>query len=165
MIEMENELLDLFARLSRSATRSRLYAMRAQKDSRPELAQLYLALADSQAMQAQRFLMQVRGTVGPTDVNEQNTFTAEIPQMIEEYRTLQQEAEQLGSKALATGFRHSAEVERRNLELHRTMDDRPADTDYYVCDFCGYIATDAAPENCPVCTAPQKRFKAMDTAT
>lgn len=45
MIPMEHKLLDLFARLSRSSARNRLYAMRARKDNRPQLAQLFLALA------------------------------------------------------------------------------------------------------------------------
>lgn len=45
MIPMESGLLDLFARLSRSSARNRLYAMRARKDNRPQLARLFLALA------------------------------------------------------------------------------------------------------------------------
>ena len=162
MIPMEDKLLDLFAGLSRAAARSRLYAMRARKDNRPELATFFLALADSQAMQAQRFLMQVRGTVGTTEENEQNAFDIEIPAAIEEYGKLLHEAEQLGSRALITGFGHGAEIDRLNLELYRTLGDRPADTDYYVCDFCGYIATDAPPEKCPICTAPRNRFKRTD---
>jgi len=164
MIHMENKLLDLFAGLSREAARSQLYAMRAKKDNRPDLAKFFLALADSQAMQAQRFLMQVRGTVGTTEENELNAFNVEIPAAIVAYGRLQQEAELLGSKALTTGFSHSAEIDRLNLELYRTLADRPADTDYYVCDFCGYIATDAPPERCPICTAPRNRFKFIDFA-
>jgi len=164
MIPMESKLLDLFARLSRSAMRSRLYAMRARKDNRQELEKFFLALADSQAMQAQRFLMQVRGTVSATDDNEQAAFQVELPAAIEEYKKLLQEAEQLGSRALTTGFSHGAEVDRLIIELHDTLGERPEDTDYYVCDFCGYIAVDEPPANCPVCTAPRNRFKKSGAA-
>ena len=164
MIPMEKKLLDLYARLSRAAARSHLYAMRANMDERPELAKLFLAIADSQAMQAQRFLVQIRGTVGQTDENEQHAFGTELPAAIAEYQELRQEAEQLGSKALATGFRHSAEVSRLNIELHDSLERDNGQTDYYVCDFCGYIATDEPPDNCPICTAEKNRFKMIDFA-
>lgn len=164
MIPMEDKLLDLFARLSRSSMRSRLYAMRARKDNRPELERFFQALADSQSMQAQRFLVQIRGTVGETGENEKTSFDIDLPAAIKEYKSLLQEAEQLGSKALTTGFSHGMEVDRLILELHGTLADRPQDTEYYVCDFCGYIAVDEPPDNCPVCTAPKNRFKKSGTA-
>ena len=159
---MEEKLLDLFARLSRSSARSKLYAMRAKKDGRNDLSRLFLALADSQSMQAQRFLMQIRGTVDVTDNNEQLAFEKELPQAINEYMQFMSEAEKEGNKALETGFRHSAEVNRLLLELHNKLNEQATETDYYVCDFCGYVATNMPPEHCPICTAPKKRFKKVD---
>lgn len=164
MIPMEGKLLDLFARLSRASMRSRIYAMRARKDERPKLEQLFLALADSQAMQAQRFLMQVRGSVGETAENEQAAFAVELPAAIEGYTKLLLEAGQLGNKALSTGFSHGAEIDRLIIELHAKLNELPEDTEYYVCDFCGYIAVDEPPDNCPVCTAPRNRFKKSGAA-
>jgi rubrerythrin len=41
----EQKLLDLYAGLSRAATRCHLYALRADKDGRPSLAKLFRALA------------------------------------------------------------------------------------------------------------------------
>ena len=158
-MNMEKKLLNLFARLSRDAERSKVYAMRAKKDGRPELSHLFRTLAVSRAMQAQRFLMQVRGAVGTTDENEKSAYGEEVPAAIEVYHQLFAEAEADDKKGLATGFRHSASVEQRNLELHNTLDERPQDSQYHVCDFCGYIAVDEPPENCPVCTAPKIRFK------
>ena len=162
MIPMEEKLLDLFARLSRSSTRSSVYAMRARKDKRPRLAELFLALAESQAMQAQRFLMQCRGTISATEDNEQTVFGDELPKSIDEYRQLMAEAEQEGFKALATGFRHSAEVDSLLLQLHESLNEQDAEKNYFVCDFCGYVAVDVPPDNCPICTAPQPRFQKVD---
>lgn len=163
MILMESKLLDLFARLSRLSARNRLYAMRARKDNRPQLARLFLALADSQAMQARRFLMQIRGAVGATEENEHTVFATEFPEAISEYQELLAEAEQAGSKALATGFRHSAVVDRLILELYGKVTEPGPETDYYVCDFCGYVATHEPPDNCPICTAPKNRFNRVET--
>jgi len=159
MIPMEEKLLDLYARLARSAARCRVFAMRAKKDGRTQLAHLFLALAESQTMKALRFLMQIRGTVDTTEENEQQVFTYELPAAIEVYKLLMAEAEDDGNKALATGFRHSAEVDRLLKELYDKLDEQAGEVDYYVCDFCGYVATDEPPDNCPVCTAPKNRFK------
>lgn len=162
MIPMEEKLLDLFALLSRSSTRSKVYSMRAIKDGRPRLAKLFLALAESQAMQAQRFLMQIRGTIGATDENEKIAFVTELPRVIDEYKELVAEAEQEGFKALATGFSQSREVDRLLLEIHDKLNEQTAETEYHVCDFCGYVAVDEPPDNCPICTAPKSRFQKVD---
>ena len=161
-IVMEEKLLDLYARLSRSSAKSKLYAMRAKKDGRHALSHLFLVLANSQSMQAQRFLMQIRGTVDVTDKNEQTVFEKELPEAIDEYVQLMNEAEKEGSKALETGFRHSAEVDRLFLKLYEKLNEQPEETDYYVCDFCVYVATNEPPEHCPICTAPKNRFKKVD---
>jgi rubrerythrin len=159
---MENRMLELFARLSRAAERCRLYAMRAVKDGQPRTAKLFLALAESRARQAQRFLVQIRGAVGPTEENLRTAFAVELNEAIDHYRDLLHEAEQTGSKALTTGFQHSLEVDRRTMEFYERLGEETEDADYYVCDFCGYIATDAPPEHCPVCTAAKSRFRAID---
>jgi rubrerythrin len=159
---MEHKLLNLFARLSRDAERSKVYAMRAEKDGRPELAGLFMSLAASRAMQARRFLMQLRGAISSTDENEKYVYEKELPASIEEYRQLLADAEEEGIKGLATGFRHSSAVEQRNLELYSLLRNNPQDTQYHVCDFCGYVAMDVPPDSCPVCSAPKIRFKKID---
>jgi rubrerythrin len=35
-------------------------------------------------------------------------------------------------------------------------------TAYQVCQVCGYISEDAAPDNCPVCGAVKTKFKAVE---
>ena len=162
MLPMEDKLLDLFARLSRASARSKLFAMRANKDGRPALAKLFLALADSQAMQAHRFLMQIRGTVDSTDNNKEAVVSSELPSAIDEYIQLMAEAEQLGSKALTTGFRHSGNVDKILLSLFKNLKEENLETEYFVCDFCGFVIKDAPPDNCPICTAPKNRFKKVD---
>ena len=158
-MHMENKLLEIIARLTKSSERCKVYAMRAKKDNQPALAHLFLAMGESHAMQAKRFLMQVRGTIGTTEENAKAAFTNEIPSAIREYELLLKEADLEGNKALATGYRHSGEVESRTLELYDLYNEQKQDREYYVCDFCGYIADGEAPDNCPVCTAPKNRFK------
>ncbi len=163
MIPLEGKVLDLFARLSRSASRSKVFAMRAKRDGRPQLAHLFRALAESQKMQARRFLMQARGTISTTDENEQTAFTSELPKSIEEYGELMNQAEKEGFRALATGFQHSGEVNSLLLDLYERLNEQEVGGDYYVCDFCGYVTNEKPPENCPICTAPKNRFQKVTT--
>jgi len=161
-MKFEKELLMLFARLKRESERSKVYAMRAKKDGQPQLSLLFRALSASQAMQAQRFLVQIRGGVGTTTENEKTAFEKEIPAFIREYNAMLTEAKKDEARALETGFRHSTAVQQRNLDLHSRLDRQNRDTEYYVCDFCGYVATEEPPDNCPVCTAPRNRFKKIE---
>lgn len=156
---MEEKLLNLYARLSRAAARSRVFAMRAKKDGRTALAKLFLAMAESQTMQAQRFLMQIRGTVDSTEANKQVVISSELPKAINEYMELMNEAEKLDSKALTTGFSHSTNVDKILLTLFKNLNEEDPETQYYVCDFCGFVIKNAPPDNCPICTAPKRRFK------
>ena len=160
---MEEAILDLYAGLAREAARCELHALRAIKDNRPELAPLFKSLGLSLTMQANRFMVQIRGTVSSTDETLAEVYGQILPASIEEYEQLADQAKQLGSRALATGFDHSARVQRKNASLHQQVEKDQRSSDYHVCDFCGYVSRDSLPEQCPICTAPKKRFKQVPT--
>ena len=155
---MEAEILELYAGLSREAARCELHALRAVKDGRPELVPLFKSLGLSLTMQANRFMMQIRGMVTNTDDTIEEIYSTILPASIEEYEQLARQAEQLGSRALTTGFDHSAKIQRKNASLYRQVENDRQASDYHVCDFCGYVSRNSAPENCPICTAPKRRF-------
>ena len=155
---MDEKILLLVARLYRQASRSTMYALRADKDQRPELAVYFQALAESHSRQAHRFLLQTRGASHPTGENSRIAIEEELPAFIETYTALEQEAGNQGKKALLTGCRQSAATERMNLNLIKRLEDSPEIRSYHVCDFCGFMAPDSAPDACPICTAPKKRF-------
>lgn len=155
---MEEQLLTLYAQLKKEAERCNIYSMRAKMDGETGLSLLFQALAVSHDMQAQRFLVQLRGSIGKTDTNRQTAFDREIPGLIELYERMLAEVKELGNKALETGFMHSRAVQKKSLRLHALLEKQEEVAAYHVCNFCGYIASKDAPEYCPVCTAPKKRF-------
>ena len=155
---MEAEILELYAGLCREAARCELHALRAVKDNRPELAPLFRSLGQSLTMQANRFLVQIRGMVSNTDAALQEVYQAIVPDSIEEYEVLAGTAERLGGRALTGGFEQSARIQRKNASLYRQVEKDKRATDYHVCDFCGYVSRDTPPEHCPICTAPKGRF-------
>ncbi len=156
---MEEHILELYAGLAREAARCELHALRAMKDGRPELTPLFRSLGLSLSMQANRFMLQIRGTISSTDETLAELYGSMLPASIAEYDRLANQADQLGSRALATGFEHCARIQRKNASLYRQVEKDLRPSEYHVCDFCGYVSRDSLPEQCPICTAPKKRFQ------
>lgn len=158
---MDEKILLLIAGLYRQASRISMYALRAEKDKRPEMAVFFQALAESHHRQANRFLLQARGFLSNTGENSRILLEDELPACIETYEILHREALALESKSMVTGCRQSAGIERMSRNLIQRLGDDPKVRSYHVCDFCGFISPDVPPESCPICTAPKKRFIAF----
>jgi rubrerythrin len=68
------------------------------------------------------------------------------------------EPARVGGRALTTGFDHFVRVRPKNGSLYRRVDRDRRNSGFYVCSFCDCVNRDTAPDNCPDCTAPAKRF-------
>ena len=157
---MEEQLLSLYAQLIKEATRMEMYAMRADKDQRPELAQMYRALTLSHQAQARRILLQVRGFIGHSDENLSQIIDEELPGFLKGYTRCHHQAMETSNKAVATGCDHSLRITQMNLQLaKRAQEERQLPDTFFICDFCGFIASAKLPETCPICTAASRRFK------
>jgi rubrerythrin len=81
---------------------------------------------------------------------------------VEEYPKLIKDASDEGNRNVLKAFSQARDVESRHAELYKkALNDMVSDreTDYYVCQICGYISEDAAPEKCPICGAVKDKFK------
>jgi rubrerythrin len=106
--------------------------------------------------------MLMRGKVGSTEENLERAFQNEIKANVDEYPKLIQDASQEGKEGVLKAFSQARDVESRHAELYkRAMNNMLADREvvYYVCQVCGYINEDEAPENCPICGAVKGKFK------
>ncbi len=157
-IRMETEILELYAGLCREAARCELHSLRAVKDGRPKLAPLFKSLGLSLTMQAQRFMLQIRGTVSSTEDTLKELYDKILPDSAREYENLAGFAQSLGNRALASGVEQSARIQQKNSSLHRQAVQDHLASPYHICDFCGYVARNAAPDHCPIWTAPKNRF-------
>ena len=104
----------------------------------------------------------MRGKIGTTEENLETAFQNEIKANTDEYPKLIKDAMDEGNTSAEKAFSQSRDVESRHAELYkRAMNDLMEDrnTDYHVCQVCGYIAEDEPPENCPVCGAVSGKFK------
>ncbi|HID70833.1 MAG TPA: rubrerythrin family protein [Desulfobacterales bacterium] len=150
---------EIFLTISLAAARTKVYALRAEKDGCKQLAKLLYAIAVSEDSQAIRLLFQLRGQIGKNEQNFNTAFVKEIPGFIAKYEEALITAEKAGERAMQSVFQQSAKVHQIHLNLKKKLDNAPLkENAYHVCTFCGFIMENHAPEKCPICTAPASRF-------
>lgn len=158
----EQNLAQAFAAESRAAARNTAFAQKADHDGQPQIGRLFRALADSESIQARRYLMLLRGKIGSTPDNLEAAFRQLFKSYEEEYPRMIREAEEEGQKTAESSFNQSREVETTLMTLlkkGRNNELSDVDLDYYVCQICGFISKTQVPEKCPVCGAIPGKFK------
>ena len=158
----EKNLAYAFAAESKAAVRNEAFAMKADSEGYAQIGRLFRAISDGESVHARRYLLQMRGKIGSTEENIERAFQNEIKANVEEYPKLIKDASDEGKAKILKAFSQSRDVESRHAQLYKkAMNDMLSDrqTDYYVCQVCGYVSEDEAPDNCPVCGAVKGKFK------
>ena len=158
----EKNLAYAFAGESKAAVRNEAFAKKADMEEYPQIARLFRAVSDAESVHARRYLLLMRGKVGSTEENLDAAFKNEIRANVDEYPKLIKDASDEEEKGVLKAFSQARDVESRHAELYKkAMNDMLANrqTEYYVCQVCGYISEDQAPEKCPICGAVPGKFK------
>ena len=158
----ENNLAYAFAAESKAAVRNEAFARKAEMEEYAQIGRLFRAVSDAESVHARRYLLLMRGKVGSTEENLEAAFKNEIRANVDEYPKLIKDASDEEEKGALKAFSQARDVESRHAELYKkAMNDMLANrqTEYYVCQVCGYINEDKAPEKCPVCGAVPGKFK------
>jgi rubrerythrin len=158
----EKNLSYAFAAESKAAIRNEAFARKADSEGYAQIGRLFRAISDAESVHARRYLLQMRGKIGSTEENIEKAFQNEIKANVEEYPKLIKDASDEGKESVLNAFSQSRDVESRHAQLYKkAMNDMLADreTEYYVCQVCGYVSEDEAPDNCPVCGAVKGKFK------
>jgi rubrerythrin len=158
----EANLAYAFAAESKATARNSAFAARAEQEGYSQVSRLFRAVSEAESVHARRYLMLMRGKIGPTEENLEAAFENEIRANVEEYPKLIQDAHAEQNSAAEKAFAQARDVESRHAELYKhAMNDMLSerDTIYHVCQVCGYVAEDEAPENCPICGAVKGKFK------
>jgi rubrerythrin len=160
----EKNLASFLAAESRAAARHAAFAQKAAHEADPRAARLFRALSESKSVQARRCLLLLRGKIGATRENMESALAQERRAYEEEYPTLIWEAQEEGMKTAEMVFSQSREVapvQAGLLEKALKAEPEPIAIDYYVCQVCGYVSENRAPEKCPVCGAIPGKFKSV----
>jgi len=161
----QKNLAYAFAAESKASIRNDAFARKAVAEGFGGIARLFRAVSEAESVHARRYLLLMRGKVATTEENLQTAFQNEIKANVDEYPPLIKEAAEEGEEAALKAFSHARDVEDRHAELYKkAMNDMLAEreTVYYVCQVCGYVAEDEAPQNCPVCGAVKGKFKKIE---
>jgi len=162
--EIKNNMARAFGEESKAAARGAAFALKAEKEGFSELANLFRAVADAEAVHARRFLLLMRGKIGNTMENLEAALRNETRAAEEAYPPMAEKAK-TGSKAVKKAFMQSMKTDGEHADLYRdAVKDmlKGRDVTYYVCQICGHIQLGAAPANCPVCKAVRTRFKRVE---
>ena len=158
----EKNLAHAFAAESKAAARNAAFAQKAELEGHAQVARLFRAVSEAESVHARRYLMLMRGRIGTTEQNLETAFQNEIKAHVEAYPRLIREAAAEKQQAALKAFSRARDVESRHAELYkRALNDMLAErhTEYWVCQVCGYISEDEAPDKCPVCGAIKAKFK------
>ncbi len=160
--QVERDLAIAFAAESKASIRNEAFARKAEAEGYHQMARLFRAVSEAEAVHARRYLRLMRGKIGTTEENLKAAFENEIKANVDEYPKLIKHASDEGHSSAFRAFSQSRDVENRHAELYKkAMTDMLSErsTDYYVCQVCGYISEDEPPEKCPVCGALKAKFK------
>ena len=161
----EKNLAYAFAAESKAAARNAAFAAKAEKEDLPQIAKLFRAVADAESVHARKFLMLMRGKIGSTEENLERAFENEIKANAEEYPQLIKDASDENADRVVKAFSQARDVESGHSELYKKAMNNMIggrESDYFVCQACGYISEDEAPDKCPICGAVKAKFKKVE---
>jgi len=149
-----------FVAESQAHLRNMAFAMKAEQQGYLQVARLFRAIAESEAIHAFNHLRLLDG-VSDTQDNLEAAFEREnlagetYPEMIKD-------ANREGNAQVARAFSFHRDVERGHAKLYEKALEHmlgEVDTEYHVCNVCGYVCDGEPPDECPICGAPRKQFK------
>ncbi len=145
---------------SQAHIRNLAFAMKAEQEGYSQIARLFRAIAEAEAVHAFNHF-RLLGAASATQENLESAFEREnlaastYPQFI-------REANEEGNASVATVLSYSRDVEKGHAQLYKkalshTMAEE--DTEYYVCQICGYVSDGVLPDVCPICGASKEKFR------
>lgn len=141
------------------------YAEKAEEEEIPQIALLFRAIAEAERVHATRQLNLVKDLiVKDTDTNLELSFQREKSISENEYPDFLKTAEDEGEKAAALAFLQARDAEGYHAKLYeRAIMNviKHKVKEYHVCQVCGYVTDQKIPKQCPVCGAPQEKFKTV----
>ncbi len=164
MSKSEKHLQDAFAGESQANRKYLAFAKQAEKEGHSQVAKLFRAAAAAETVHAHAHLKQLGG-IKTTKENIEAAIGGETFEFEKMYPEMIKDAEEEGNKGALRSFQLANEVEKIHAGLYQKALDTLGsneDTDYYVCDICGYTAEGEAPDECPVCKAKKQAFKKID---
>ncbi|MDA8087652.1 MAG: rubrerythrin family protein [Nitrospiraceae bacterium] len=163
LTKTEKDLREAFAGESQAFMRYTSFARKADAEGFRQAAKLFRAAAAAEAIHAANHLKALNA-VKSTRENLMEAIGGETYEFTRMYPAMIADAQAEDNKAALRSFNYANDTEKGHAELYKKALDQlgaGSETDYYVCDVCGYTAESELDE-CPVCKAKKKAFKKID---
>lgn len=160
----QKNLEEAFAGESQANRRYLAFAHKADDEGYAQAAKLFRAAAEGETVHALKHLAAMN-VVGATADNIKKAIGGETYEFTSMYPKMIQDADEEGNTTAKIGFMGANAVEEQHAKLLQEMLDNldnPKFVDYWVCEVCGYIGIDEAPDKCPICGAAKNMFKKID---
>lgn len=167
MSPTQDNLKAAFAGESQANRRYLFFAEEAEKAGLKPIAHLFRAIAEAETVHARNHLKTLGG-VKSTEENLQEAISGEHYEFTKMYPGFIEQAKTEANKRAEVTFDYANKVEK----IHHNMYEKAlkalkekqalAEKPCFVCQVCGYTVEGEAPDNCPICQAPQSKFKRID---
>ncbi len=160
MPNTQQNLQTAFAGESQANRKYSAFAEMAEKDGFTNVAKLFRATAQAEALHAQGHL-KAMGGIKSTSENLETAISGETYEFTEMYPPMLEQAEAEGHKA-KTMMKWALEAEKVHAKLYTKALEavkagKDLDTEVYLCPACGHIEFGKPSVNCPICgVAPGK---------
>jgi rubrerythrin len=164
MSKTDQNLQDAFAGESQANRKYLAFAKKAEREGYKQVAKLFRAAAEAETIHAHSHLQNMDG-IGSTADNLKEAISGETHEFKSMYPQMISDARSEGMNKAEQAFIYANEVEKVHAGLYqKALDnlDSLAETDYYVCNVCGYTCENEPPDTCPVCGAKAQAFKKVD---
>ncbi len=163
MPETSENLKNAFAGESQANRRYAAFARKADEEGLPQVAKLFRAAAEAEAIHALNHL-RIMGELKETTANLDTALSGETFEFKKMYPEYLKAAKREGNKLAAWSFDLANQVEQVHANLYAKAIEALkgmeglVETDYYVCSVCGNTVEGKPPEKCPICGAPKSKF-------
>ena len=164
MSKSVDNLKAAFAGESQANRRYLAFAKKADEAGFPQIAKLFRAAAAAETIHAHNHLRAMDGIKGTAE-NLEVAIAGENYEVVTMYPTMLAEAQTEGDKRAAQSFNYALQTEkihetlyRKAAELFGKGKDMP-ETEYYVCQVCGFTHEGKMEGRCPVCNTPGEKFE------
>lgn len=158
-----NNVYTAFVGEAKAYHRLMAFARKADEEGYTQIAKLFRAIAAAEGVHAERHLCLLgEAVVKSTEENLASSFERETTVNKVYYPQFIQEAEEEGERQAALAFSQARDVEERHAALYKRALNallRDETHDYHVCQVCGYVAGQEAPDRCPICNARRELFR------
>lgn len=159
-----DNLKTAFAGESQANNKYQSYAAKAEKEGFPGVAKLFRAISAAEAIHAANHLRALE-TVKSTLENLQDAKAGEDYEVGEMYPPMIADANKEDEKRAAMSMTYAWEVEKVHSELYgqaiaavKAGHDL-SEAKVRICPICGHTVIGDAPDKCPVCGCPGRKYK------